>query len=124
MPFEYNKEPAEPSATNAGAVPVEYTIPPAVGATEYAGVVPFENSMRPAVLRVRYVVVFGALWYTRAPAVPPGKLPVAVEESARVLIRPPLSLKYNLPSLVLSANSPAIKLPAVGTAAAVELKYS
>jgi hypothetical protein len=86
--------------------------------------VPFENSMRPAVPRVKYVVVLGALWYTRAPAVPPGKLPVAVEESARVLTRPPLSLKYSLPSVVFSATSPAIKLPAMGTAAAVELKYS
>jgi hypothetical protein len=50
-----------------------------------------------------------------------GNVSAAMDELANRVTTLELFLKYSLPSLVLSANSPATKLPAMGAALAVVL---
>jgi hypothetical protein len=50
-------------------------------------------------------------------------VPVEAPDDASSVTVPKLFLKYSLPSVVLSANSPATKLAASGAAKAVELWY-
>ena len=55
------------------------------------------------------------------PVVPAEKDVVDTTESASSVTTPELFLKYNLPSVVLSASSPLTKRPATGCADAVAL---
>ena len=90
-------------------VPLEVsTLPFVPGATKVGAEVPLPKM---TLLAVRV-----------AKLVPP--LATGVTLAARSFTVPAAFLKYNFSSVVLIANSPAAKLPEVGTAAAVVLWYS